>query len=859
MSLALGTRLGPYVIEAPIGAGGMGEVYRARDTRLNRNVAIKVLPATVIGDRDRVARFEREAQAVAALSHPNILAIHDIGAQDGLTYAVTELLDGETLRDRLKAGALPSRKAIDFSVQIARGLAAAHDKGLVHRDLKPENIFLLRDGQLKILDFGLAKASSDARPTARADDAAETIAATDPGTVLGTVGYMAPEQVRGLDVDARADIFAVGAVLYEMLSGARAFHRDTTADSITAILKEDPPDLTTKRADLSPALDRIVRHCLEKNRAERFQSARDVAFALEALSGSAVSSAPIATIPSRRGWLRPVLVAVAMIAGIAGGMSIGRTFAKPASAPLRFTVKTFEPQSIFNARFMPGGDAIVFSSALSGNAVELFEIRSGTLEPRPFGPPRTHLLSVSSKGELAVLTDARFVGQRLFTGTLATMSLEGAPRPWMDHVREADWNPDGSTLAVVHNVGLKDKLEYPIGKVLYETAGYISDPRVSPDGRHVAFLDHQAQYDDRGWVKVVDRAGAVTTLAGEFSGAEGVAWSRDGSTVFFAANGEGDRAGSLLYQVHSVPARGSAGAESVFTTPGDFYVHDVASDGRWLATREDSRLGVVARGANAAAERDLTWLDLSWFPRLSPDGRRVLFSDGHAGSNYGVVWRTTDGSPIARLGDGNVMAFSPDGRFALANLFTPPGLVLYPLGAGEPVRLERGPIDQYQQSALWFPDGKSIIFLANERSRPPRAYRQDIGGGAPKPFLTAEISPVAISPDGQTILGKDAAGTWQFYSISGAGPRAARGLTPTDTIVCWDGGAVFVRPDTEVPAKLERVDSVTGARTLVTELAPVDRAGLIQVRLFSYQSATGAYSYDYSKRVSTLFVVGGQK
>jgi hypothetical protein len=713
---------------------------------------------------------------------------------------------------------------------------------------------------LKILDFGLAKAASDATRTAPAHAAAETVATTDPGTVLGTVGYMAPEQVRGLDVDARADIFAVGAVLYEMLSGARAFHRDTAADSITAILKEDPPDLTTKRADLSPALDRIVRHCLEKNPAERFQSARDVAFALEALSGTAVSSAPVAAMRSSRGWLRPVLGAVALIAAGAGGIAVGRTFAKPASAPLQFTMRTFEPQSIFNARFMPGGEAIVFSSALSGNAVGLFEIRAGTLEPRSFGPPRTHLLSVSSTGELAVLADARFLGQRLFTGTLARMSLEGAPRPWMDNVREADWSPDGSTLAVVHNVSLKDRLEYPIGKVLYETGGYISDPRVSPDGSRVAFLDHQAQYDDRGWVKVADRAGTVTTIAGEFTGAEGLTWSRDGSTLFFSASSESVREGGHLYQVHSVRASGSGGGASVrLTSPGDFYVHDIAPDGRWLATREDSRLGVVARGANEGVERDLTWLDLSWFPWLSTDGRRLLFSDGHVGANYGVVWRTTDGSPIARLGEGNAMGFSPDGTFALANIFTPPSLVLYPLGAGEPVRLERGAIERYYSTAIWFPDGKSIVFMASERSRPPRAYRQDISGGAPKPFLGGDMTPAAISANGATVLGKDVSGRWQFYPVSGAAPLTAKGLTAGDAVVCWEGAAVFVRPDTEVPAKLERVDSATGTRTLVKELAPADRAGLISIRLSTYHPATGAYTYDYSKRVSTLFVVEGAK
>jgi Tol biopolymer transport system component len=858
MALSAGARLGPYLIAAPLGAGGMGEVYRARDTRLNRDVAIKVLPDLFAGDRDRRDRFDREAQAVAALSHPNILAIHDVGVQDGLTYAVTELLDGETLRDRLRAGALPTRKAIEYGVQIARGLAAAHDKGLVHRDLKPENLFLLRDGQLKILDFGLAKAY--ARPD-RARVAAETVAATDPGTVLGTAGYMAPEQVRGQDVDGRTDLFAFGAVLYEMLSGARAFQRDTAADTITAILKEDPPDLAARRTDLSPALDRIVRHCLEKNPAERFQSARDVAFALEALSGTSVSSAPIVAAPTTRRWLRPMLVAAALIAAIGAGIVIGRASGGEAIAPMTFTMKTFEPQSIFNARFMPGGETVVFSSALSGNTVGLFEIRSGTLEARPFGPPRTHLLSVSSKGELAVLIDAHFIGQRLFAGTLARMSLEGAPRPWMDHVREADWSPDGSTLAVIRTAGGKDQLEYPIGKVLYETAGYLSDPRVSPDGTRVAFMDHQAQYDDRGWVKMVDRAGTVTTLAGEFWGEEGLGWTPDGSTVRFGANETGvTKAGSMAYQIHSVSTRQSAETR-VLTSPGDFTLQDIAPDGRWLATREDLRMGVVARGADSATERDLTWLNRSWFAKLSPDGHRLLFSDGNAGANYAVVWRKTDGSPVVRLGDGNAMGFSPDGRWALANIFTPPGLVLYPLGAGEPVRLERGSIDQYQGTALWFPDGKSIVFIANEPSRPPRAYRQDIAGGAPKPFLAAGISPAEISPDGQTILGTDASGVWNFYPVSGAAARAVQGMTSADAIVSWsaDGGSLFVRQGTDVPARLERVALVTGARTLVKELAPVDRAGLVQVRPDSYHPATGAYSYDYMKRVSTLFVVEGVK
>jgi eukaryotic-like serine/threonine-protein kinase len=284
MSLAAGTRVGPYEIISSIGAGGMGEVYRARDVKLGREVAVKVLPEAFASDADRAARFEHEAKSLAALNHPNIAQIY--GLED--RALIMELLEGETLRDRLNAGGLPVRKAIDFAAQTARGLAAAHDRGIIHRDLKPENLFVSSDGHVKILDFGLAR--QVIRPGSGASETMAAARHTDPGTVMGTVGYMAPEQVRGQAIDTRADLFALGAVLYEMLTGQRAFARDTTAETMTAILKEDPPELTASRADLSPALDRIVRHCLEKNAVERFQTARDVAFALDSLSGSGSGS-----------------------------------------------------------------------------------------------------------------------------------------------------------------------------------------------------------------------------------------------------------------------------------------------------------------------------------------------------------------------------------------------------------------------------------------------------------------------------------------------------------------------------------------------------------------------------------------
>jgi serine/threonine protein kinase len=333
MALIAGTKLGPYEIVAPIGAGGMGEVYRARDSRLGREVAIKILPESFARDTDRLQRFEHEARAVAALNHPNILAIYDIGSHEGSPYIVSELLDGQTLGGRLCSGALPIRKATDSVQQISRGLAAAHGKGIVHRDLKPDNVFLTQDGQVKILDFGLAKVTQPEDTNQK--DSPTVGPDTTPGVLLGTVGYMSPEQVRGAKLDARSDLFSLGAIFYEMLSGKRAFCGTTTADTMSAILKEDPPDLTEgNHRNISPALEQIVRHCLEKNPQERFQSARDVAFNLELLSRSSGSSTSLGTVAAPKRWRRlgPALSIVALV-GVAVGSFIAGRHIKSATSP----------------------------------------------------------------------------------------------------------------------------------------------------------------------------------------------------------------------------------------------------------------------------------------------------------------------------------------------------------------------------------------------------------------------------------------------------------------------------------------------------------------------------------------------
>ena len=832
----------------------MGVVYRARDRRLDRDVAIKVLPESVARDPDRRERFEREAKAVAALSHPNILAIFDFGEHNEVCYAATELLQGATLRERLNDGPLPARKAIDLAVQVARGLAAAHDRGIIHRDLKPENLFLVGDGQLKILDFGLAKAASPGSAAATRTE----IGATDPGTVLGTIGYMSPEQVRAQPVDGRTDLFSLGAVLYEMVTGQRTFERKTAADTMSAILREEPPDASSIRTDVPPALDRIIRHCLEKDPSERFQTARDVAFALSSLSAPATTpSGPAALAPAatrRPRWLLPA--GVVGLAAAVGGFALGRTMSTGTTAAAKFMPKTAAPQAIFNARFMPDGQTIVFSSALTGSTPSLFESRPDATAPRPFGPPATHLLSISRSGELAVITGAASIGHRLMRGTLARMKVDGAPRAIADDVREADWLPDGSDLAVVRVAGAEDRLEFPVGQVVFDTTGYFSDPRVSPDGSRLAFMHHQTRFDDRGWVKVVDRSGKVTTLSAEFSGGEGIAWSADGRDVLFSATD------GLQYPVFSVRADGGRAPVPLVSSAGRLIIHDVAPNGQLAAAREDQRYGVVALGAGQRQEQDVTPLDLAWIAGglsrgrvLSNDGQRLVFTDGRSGHEYGAMLHTLDGSPPVRLGDGNAIGFSPDERWVTAGLLAAGRCLVHPTGAGATVTIPLGPMERCW-SAVFFPDGRSLVLEGNERGKRPRAYRVSFPDGTPEPLLPEGQTPVLLSPSGRQLLAR-ASGKWLLKVVDGGDATPLTILRAEDRAVAWstDERSIIVQTGDGIPVELLSVDLSNGRRTKVGAVAPGDRAGLMGLGVHEYRDGGRQYVYSYERRMSVLFLV----
>ena len=858
MTLVAGARLGPYEIVSALGAGGMGEVYRAKDPRLGREVAIKVLPSSFSQDTDRLKRFEQEARAAGVLNHPNITAVYDLGSHDGAPYIVTELLEGETLRSRLSAGALPARKATDYAIQIARGLAAAHEKGIVHRDLKPENLFLTRDGRVKILDFGLAKLKTEKDGEQQTD--LRTVSGTEPGVVLGTMGYMSPEQVRGKPADRRSDLFSFGTILYEMLSGQRAFRGETAADTITAILTREPPDLSTTSKDIHPGLERILRHCLEKNPEERFESARDVAFDLENLSGvssPAVTAAGIApAVARRKRW--PLVAGIVLLPLVMGAVYFVGKKAGHIEPP-SFHQLTFRRGTIDFARFSPDGETILYGSAWEGRPVEIFVSRTESPESRPFGLPGADVLSISRSGEMALSLGRHIVGPFEQSGTLARMGVAGggAPRDVLEDVQWADWSPDGASLAIVRDVNGRSRLEFPIGKVLYETAGWISHPRVSPKGDAVAFAEHPARGDDGGTVSIVDLSGKKTSLPTSFETVQGLAWSPHGEIWFTAAPSGDNRAiyGSTPTGKPRLLARAT----------GTLTLQDVARDGRVLMTHDTNRQEILARAQGFEKERELSWLDWSQATDITADGKTLLFAESGEGGGpgYSVYIRKTDGSPAVRLGEGNTWGLSPDGKWALAaiKLATDPQMVLYPTGSGEARPLPREGLRL--QTGGWFPDGTRLAVTANEPGHGPRIFIWDIAGGKPRALTPEGYRSVrrGVSPDGKYIVARGPDQKLYLYPSVGGEPTVVPGAASEDTPCGWsaDGRSIYVYRRADLPAKVYLLDVTTGQRRLWKELMPADSAGVSGIAPPVMTADGTYYVYSYLRTLSDLYLVEGLK
>jgi eukaryotic-like serine/threonine-protein kinase len=828
--LSSGSKLGPYEIISSIGAGGMGEVYRARDTRLGRDVAIKILPESFANDQDRLRRFEQEARVVAALSHPNLLAIHDIGEQGGTRFIVSELLDGQSLRAELEFGPLSQRKASDYAAQIAQGLAAAHEKSIVHRDLKPENIFITRDGRVKILDFGLAKLAPG-KAAQSSEGLTLTSSATEAGMVMGTAGYMAPEQVRGGTVDSRTDIFAFGAVLYEMVSGKRAFRRDTAAETMTAILKEDPPEFSNLAHPVSPGFERIIRRCLEKQPEQRFQSAKDLAFALEALTGTTSKTAAQAALPAAPGrssrfrWLP--LATVALIALVAGAAIAWFLHPKPAPAP-SFSRISFQQGVIFRARLSPDDKAVIYSAELEGRPADTYIIRDDYPESVPAGLNGSVVLSISHQGQIAVLVHPRFFAHYEWVGTLAVSPLGGsAPRELLEGVADADWSPDGNEMAVLEFNKGHVRLQYPVGKVLVEGDNWLSDIRVSPNGKYVAYFHHPPNLDDRGEVMIVDREGHTTTLSSGWESLEGLAWAPSGKEVWFSAAESGEqyciRAASL-----------SAKVRTVYCSAAPSRILDIAADGRAIISTDQSRLEMkmVEHGTNK--ERDLDWLDAPYGPVLTPDGSTVLFSDlsEHAGNSYAVYARKTDGSAAVRLtGGGFGNDISRDGKWALVLMPGDPAGTIHvvPVGAGSSHDLHwEGFVGRWTR---FLPDGQHILITGSESGKPEGIFVANVDGSSrPKELVEGRVDWLAPAPDGRSFLvvplGKDAAAL--IASIEGGEPRQVPGLHSGDLALAWsaDSQHIFVQTQNRTGLNIDKLDIATGKREPWQAIAPRDPVGL---------------------------------
>jgi hypothetical protein len=774
MSLQAGTKLGRYEIRSKLGEGGMGEVYRAYDEAMHREVAIKVLPTALTADKDRLARFEQEAHTAGSLNHPNILVVHHIETHDGAPYIVSELLEGETLRDRMGGVALPQRKAIDYALQIAQGLAAAHEKGIVHRDLKPENVFITKDGRVKILDFGLAKLTGSDGTQSQTEVPTRRVN-TDPGMVMGTIGYMSPEQVRGKPTDHRSDVFSFGAILYEMLSGRRAFRGESTADTISSILREDPPDLSSTNRNINPALERVVNHCLEKSPEERFNSARDLAFALEALSGPATASGDTTTIlaklpvskRSRRELIAWAAAALFLITAIVLGWLY---FRRPAVVEPTTSFVVAMPKDaaeVFGPAISPDGRTLVFVATLQGKR-SLYVRSLAALEAQP--------LPGTDDGNAPFWSpDSRFIAF-FANNKLKKIDARGGPVQTLCDAQSAyggTWNADGVILISLDTKGINRVLAgggTPTPVLQLDAARKeIAQawPYFLPDGRHFFYQSWNGRSNDSAlFVAALDGSdrklllkadsnalyaapgyllfargptlmgqsfdARTLQLSGEpFPVAEplGYSYSNSNSSASVSENG------ALVYLGDAPSSRQlvwfdrSGKRQETVGPPGEMNDIVLSRDGKRLAIQRfvegnfDIWLMDLARGVPSRFTFDASTEDN---PLWSPDGNQVVFSSGagNADDLFNLYRKISNGAGTAEMllqtdtgKEGT--DWSNDGRFIIFQLSgntTTLDLWILPLfGDGKPYPFAQSEFDEEQ--GHFSPDGHWIAYTSNESGR----------------------------------------------------------------------------------------------------------------------------------------------
>ena len=834
MTLAAGSRLGPYEILAPLGAGGMGEVYRARDMRLAREVAIKVLPAGLASDASRLKRFEKEARSASALNHPNIVTIYDIGSESGVSYIAMERVEGETLRKLLVGGALPVKKLLAAGTQIADGLARAHEAGIVHRDLKPENVMVTKDGLVKILDFGLAKLTRV--ESGEGESHLPTMTGTSPGMVVGTAGYMSPEQASGEQVDFRSDQFSLGSILYEMATGKRAFLKQTGAEILSAIIREEPEPVSSINPVVPPPLRWLIERCLAKDADERYGTTRDLAKELSTVRDRLPETIGSGSSPAAAvGWRRRRAVFLAnlgLLMGLAAAIVLlaGR-HQKSAPVP-RFQRLTFHRAFYGAARFAPGGTVVYNDSN------ELFTTIPGSIESRRLGI-EGFVLSVSALGELAV-----------DHGVLATAPLGGgALRDLVSHARSADWAPDGKSLAIIRRSEGKYRLELPIGHVLYESVNLIDNLHVSPDGGRIAFREIFGQLiHAKADVVFLDLKSLKTERLGVDSSEFG--WARGGKELWFLEN------------LHTLWAVDSARRRRLIARfPGEFQLDDVAPDGRLLLERIENRGEIRCQASTDKEDRSLSWLNSSFAADLSSDGKTLLLNEQLHDTVYS---RKTDGSPAVALGKGRGLSLSPDGALALVlRAGPPPELVLMPTGAGDE-RVLKTPGFESFVGGSFLPDGKSILFCGTERDHKPRLFVMGVGeGGTPRAISPEGVelggAPVRyVSPDGKLAFAFGE-GSVRLYPLEeGVAPVALpiTGLNGDEMPVGWtsDSRSLFVQSSGEDSFSVAILDWQSGKHTPFRDFKLPDPVGASMSTVLVTPNGKN-WVHSYWRRTSDIYLV----
>jgi Tol biopolymer transport system component len=834
----------------------MGEVYRARDTRLGRDVAIKVLPAELSADSGRLRRFEKEARSASSLNHPNIVTVYDIGSSDSVSWIAMELVEGVTLRQMLAEGPLPLKKLLGVAAQVAEGLARAHAAGIVHRDLKPENVMATKDGLVKVLDFGLAKLAPE-REWGQGTQAPTVSGATEPGMVVGTVAYMSPEQALGKPLDFRSDQFSLGSVLYEMATGKRAFARASGPETMTAIIREEPEAIGALVPKTPAPLRWIVERCLAKEPLERYSSTEDLARDLKNLREritevSGTGEAAVAGVPQPRRRLRAWLALAAVAVAAAGLGYLARPADGRATIP-SYQRLTFRRGYISGARFSSDGHTIVYSAAWDGKPLETFQARRESTDVSSLGFTGAHLFGVSSAAEMALGLGWKLPYALLGIGTLARVSLSGgAPREMLERVQQADWSPDGRSLAVLRRKSGADVLEFPVGQKLYEPVGALWGMRVSPAGDLIALIE---EGPDVSSIAVVDAAGKKRMLSSGWSRAQGLSWSPKGDEVWFTASRSG--------QSRSLWAVSLAGRDRLITrAPGRLTLQDIAADGRVLMTHEVVRREMVGLAPGESRERDLTWLGYSWPMGLSRDGRTLFFSESTEQSPLVSLYvRKTDGSLPVRVGEASsqlVAPISPDGRWVFARQSDPRGVryELLPTGAGEPRPLVIRGLENVGD-VRWFPNGEHLLVGGNIPGGKPRDFVIDLEGGQPRAVTPEGIFESVISPDGKSLLNLNDEGGLSIYPVEG-GPARRIVANGVGTPMQWsaDGKFAYLWHEGQFN-RLDRLELATGRTELWKEFQPGDPTGVLIVQPMLLAPDGKSYVYTYVRVLSDLYIVEG--